>query len=238
MFRAVTQFVKAAPTYKDPLEVLDALNAVVDKAGLHVLNSCLIDKNAERQRLNRTMFYHPAFPGEEWWGEYQPMAIDRGGSPTVEYLRTHSNPVTLAEITRALRLTGDARWPAVLMRKFRIRDCLHCPFRPWALTFHSDRGIIRVDGLDRQLLAWAASAAVEQIDRLARPQPSNQLLTPHEMTALRHRAHGRDVYKVAHEMRVGVATVRVYLAQAMEKLGASDTAHAVWIAMRAGLLKD
>jgi hypothetical protein len=89
MFRAVTQFVNAAPLYKDPLEALDALNAVADKAGLHVLDSCLIDNNAEWQRLNRTMFYHPAFPGEEWWAEYQPMAIDRGGSLTVDYLRTH-----------------------------------------------------------------------------------------------------------------------------------------------------
>jgi DNA-binding CsgD family transcriptional regulator len=236
MFRAVTQFVKAAPTYKDPLEVLDALNAVADKAGLHVLNSCLIDNDAEWQRLNRTMFYHPDFPGDEWWAEYQPLAIAQGISPTVDYLRTHSGPVTLAEITRALQLTGSERWPAVLMRKFHIRDCLHCPFRPWALTFYSDRGVIRVDGLDRQLLAWAASAAVEQMDRLVKPRPSDQFLTLHELMALRHRAHGRDNHQAAKEMRVSVAAVRTYLAQAIEKLGANDTAHAVWIAMRAGLL--
>jgi len=86
MLRAVSEFVKAAPTYKDPLKALDGLNAVADEAGLRVLKSCLIDNNAEWQRLNRTMFYHPAFPGEEWWAEYQPMAIDRGGSPTVDYL--------------------------------------------------------------------------------------------------------------------------------------------------------
>jgi DNA-binding CsgD family transcriptional regulator len=236
MFRAVSQFVKAAPTYRDPLEVLDALNAVADEAGLHVLNSCLIDTNAEWQRLNRTMFYHPAFPGEELWAEYQPMAIDRGGSLTVDYLRTQSSPVTLGEITRALRLTDGERWPVVLLRKFHIRDCLHCPFRPWALTFYSERGTIQVDGLDRQLLAWAASTAVEQMDRLVKPRRSDQLLTLHEMTALRHRAHGRDNHQLAKEMRVSVATVRTYLAQAIEKLGANDMAHAVWIATRAGLL--
>ena len=236
MFRAVTQFAKAAPAYKDPLEVLDALNAVADEAGLHVLNSCLIENDAAWQRLNRTMFYHPAFPGEEWWAEYQPMAIDRGGSPTVDYLRTHSSPVTLAEITRALRLTGHDRWPVVLMRKFHIRDCLHCPFRPWALTFFSERRDVRIDGLDRQLLVWAASAAVEQMDRLVKPRLSDQFLTLGEMTALRHRARGRNTHQVAKEMRVSVAAVRTCLAQAMEKLGANDIAHAVWIATRAGLL--
>jgi DNA-binding NarL/FixJ family response regulator len=74
------------------------------------------------------------------------------------------------------------------------------------------------------------------MDRLVRPRLSYQLLTLHEMTALRHRAHGRDNHQVAKEMRVSVATVRTYLAQAMEKLGANDTVHAVWIATRAGLL--
>jgi len=236
MFRAVFEFVKTAPTYKDPLELLDALNAVANEAGLRALNSCLININAEWQRLNRTMFYHPAFPGTEWWAEYQPMAIDRGGSPTVDYLRTHSSPVTLTEITRALQLTGNERWPVVLMQKFNIRDCLHCPFRPWALTFYSERGIIRVDGLDRQLLAWAASAAVEQMDRLVKSRLSDQFLTLHEVMVVRHRARGRNNHQVAKEMRVSVAMVRTYLAQAMEKLGANDTEHAVWIAVRAGLL--
>lgn len=168
MFHAVTQFVKAAQTYKDPLQVLDALNAVADEAGLHVLNACLIDNNAERHRLNHTMFYHPAFPGEEWWAAYQPMSIARGGSRTGRYMQTQSAPVTLTEAMLLLRLTGDQRWPVDLMQKFHIRDYLYCPFPPWALMFSSEHGIIRVDGLDRQLLAWAASAAVEQIDRLVR----------------------------------------------------------------------
>jgi len=37
-------------------------------------------------------------------------------------------------------------------------------------------------------------------------------------------------------MRLSVATVRTYLAQATEKLGANDTANAIWIATRSGLL--
>lgn len=169
MLRAVTQFVKAAPTYKDPVEVLDALTAVTERAGpLQVLCSCLIDNKVERHRLNRTMFQNPAFPGEEWWSEYQPMAVARGGSPTFDHVRTLSGLVTLTEVTRALRLTGDERWPLVLMRKFHIRDCLYCPYRPWLLMFYSECGIVRVDGLDRQLLACAASTAVEQINRLVR----------------------------------------------------------------------
>jgi len=236
MFRAVTQFVKAAPTYKDPSELLDALNAVADEAGLHVLSSYLIDNNPEWQRLNRTVFYHPEFPAEEWWAEYRPMAIDRGSSPTVDYLRTHSGPVTLTEISRVLRLTGGEQWPVMLMQKFHIRDCLHCAFRPWGLTFYSERGIIRVDGLERQLLAWAANAAVEQMDRLVKPRLYDQFLTLHEMTALRHRAEGRNNHQVAKEMRLSVATIRTYLAQATEKLGANDTANAIWIATRSGLL--
>jgi DNA-binding NarL/FixJ family response regulator len=72
--------------------------------------------------------------------------------------------------------------------------------------------------------------------RLVKPRLSYQFLTLHEMAALQHRAHGRDNHQVARKMRVSVATVRTYLAQAMEKLGANDTAHAVWIATRAGLL--
>lgn len=56
------------------------------------------------------------------------------------------------------------------------------------------------------------------------------------MTALRHRAYGRDNHQVPKGMRVNVATVRTYRAGAMEKLGANDTAHAVWVAMRAGQL--
>jgi len=72
------------------------------------------------------------------------------------------------------------------------------------------------------------------MDRLGKLQQSDQFLTPHEMTALQHCA--RDIHQVAKKMRVSVTAVRTDLAQAMETLGARDMAHAVWFAMRAGLL--
>jgi DNA-binding CsgD family transcriptional regulator len=243
MLFAATRFVKAAPSYGRPAELLDALQSVAQK---HRQPLCVLGlmflvphySQFEKQRFDRSIFFHPDFPGEDFWPEYQKLAI-ANGSLTNDYARHQSLPFTLTEAMRALRLTGGDRWLIELLQKFRIRDALYCPFRRWILVYHSEREVLRVDHFDRHVLAWAAGAAVEQVERLVKKQwPFDQRadLTPREIEVLRVRSRGKKNPEAAKEMGVGVETVRTYLKRAKEKLGARDVTEAVTKAMRQGLL--
>jgi DNA-binding CsgD family transcriptional regulator len=243
MLLAATRFVKAAPSYSRPAELLDALQSVArnHRQPLYVLGLMFLVprySQFEKQRLGRSIFFHPDFPGEDFWPEYQKLAI-ANGSLTNDYARHQSLPFTLTEAMRALRLTGGDRWLIELLQRFRIRDALYCPFRRWILVFHSGREVLRVDHFDRHVLAWVAGAAVEQVERLVKKQwPFDQRadLTPREIEVLRVRSRGKKNPEAAKEMGVGIETVRTYLKRAKKKLRARDVTEAVAKAMRQGLL--
>jgi DNA-binding CsgD family transcriptional regulator len=243
MLLDATQFVKAAPSYDRPAELLDALQSVARKhrQPLYVLGLMFLVprySQFEKLRLGRSIFFHPDFPGEDYWSEYQKLAIAHG-SFTNDYARLQSLPFTLTEAMRALRLTGSDRWLIELLRRFRIRDTLYCPFRRWNLVFHSGGEVLRIDYFDRHVLAWAAGAAVEQIERLVKKQllfDQRADLTRREIEVLRLRSRGKKNPEAAKEMGVGVETVRTLLKRAMKKLGAHDVTEAVVKAMRQGLL--
>lgn len=239
MLRAATEFVRSASEHDRPSELLEALRVVAQGQGLHVMNIFFIPPQSwqfERHRFNRSFFFHPDFPAEKFWAEYRPIATAKG-SPTADYARQRSGPFTVTEAMRALQLTGDQRWLIDLYHQYNIRDVLYCASRRWTTLFYSE-GIIRLDRYNRQLLAWTAGTAAEQMERLvAKPLSPDQApgLSPREWSALRLRSLGRGNHEGAKEMGVTVATFRTYLARAMEKLGASDIAHCVALAMRLGL---
>lgn len=243
MLLAATRFVKDAPSYSRPAELLDALQSVARKhrQPLYVLGLMFLVprySQFEKQRLGRSIFFHPDFPGEDFWLEYQKRAI-ADGSATNDYARHQSLPFTLTEAMRALRLTGVDRWLIELLGRFHIRDALYCPFRRWILIFHSGHEVLRVDHFDRHVLAWAAGAAVEQIERLVKKQrlfDQSADLTPREIEVLRMRSRGKKNTEAAKEMGVSVETVRTYVKRAMKKLGARDVTEAVAKAMRQSLL--
>ena len=61
-------------------------------------------------------------------------------------------------------------------------------------------------------------------------------LTPAEVEILGHLAHGLAEAQAARRMSMSEATLRRNLARAREKLGATSTTNAVYIAARRGLI--
>jgi DNA-binding CsgD family transcriptional regulator len=239
MLRPTTQFVQTVSSYSDPGEVLDALTAVAKKLQLNGFGASLIGLGAKSRTLNETVFFPSTFPAEEWFGAYHPRLVEKGDAVS-DYVRGRAGPITLTEATRALRLTGDERWLIDLLRRFHMRDVLFCPTRRWMLRFNSHRDIIRIDQFERQLLAWAASAAAEQMGRLVKRQRpiGRPDLSPREVEVLRLRALGLKNPAAARQMGIGFETVASYLKRAMVKLDAKDVTEAVANAMRLGLLPD
>jgi DNA-binding CsgD family transcriptional regulator len=237
MLQAAAQFVKEVSDHTEPAELLDALQMVGRKhrQGLNVLCTFFLPA---QYRLNRSIFFHADFPGEQFLDERQLLDVAHGGSPILNYAQTQAGPFTFTEAMRALRLTGNDRWPVEFIRKFGIRDCLSCPSRRWITAFYSE-AVLHIDRVERHALAWAAGAAVEQIDKLvkkARYPGWPVELTPREIEALRLRAQGLKNPAAAERMGISANTVGTYLSRAIEKLGANDVTEAVAIAIRLGLL--
>lgn len=82
--------------------------------------------------------------------------------------------------------------------------------------------------------ALQAGLAKEIRARHADDQP---LLTAREVEVLRHIADGLSAPEIAHEMVLGVTTVKTHLHHIYEKLEVSDRAAAVAQALRRGLLR-
>jgi two-component system nitrate/nitrite response regulator NarL len=80
-----------------------------------------------------------------------------------------------------------------------------------------------------------AAGLVDQI-RL-RSQPSAPVLTGREREVLQGFAHGKSIPQLAEEMYLAASTVKTHAQRLYEKLGVSDRAAAVAVAMRNGLLE-
>jgi len=238
------RFCASTATYSKPAELLEALAAVSCKhpQRLGVVAAWSVPWRSYRHvmsRINRSIFFHPAFPGEEFWAAYIKLAVERDGSAIDDYGRAVSNPFTLTEAMHALRLTGPARWIFDLLHDFGIRDGLYCPFRRWMLLYSAERPL-RLEYIDRQFLYMAANAAVTQMERLVRTprRPDDQLgLTQREITVLRMRSHGRTNPEIAAALGgISPVTVRNHLTRAAKKLKAHDLAHAIAVAFRDNII--
>jgi LuxR family quorum sensing-dependent transcriptional regulator len=199
------------------------------------------DDHFDTLRHDRTMFFHPDFPGVQFWTEYHAAAIEHGGSALADYGRSASHPFTLSEAMRVLRLTGEQRWIFDLLLSFGVRDGLYCPFRRWIVLYRA-KGIIQLDHLDRQLLFMAAGAAVQQMERLAKKaqrdaEKSFVDLTDREIAVLRLLSYGHKEDKVAAQLKIGTETVRTHVKKAIGKLKARNRSHAIAQAIRLGLLR-
>lgn len=62
-------------------------------------------------------------------------------------------------------------------------------------------------------------------------------LSPRELDVLRLLAEGRSNRQMARDLGITEATVKGYLRELFEKLGASDRAHAVALALRTRLIE-
>lgn len=76
------------------------------------------------------------------------------------------------------------------------------------------------------------------LERFARdvPAPHGVRLSPRETDVLRLLADGSSNRQIARHLGIGEATVKGYLRSLFEKLGASDRAHAVALALRSRLI--
>ena len=87
-----------------------------------------------------------------------------------DYFKTQTSPFTLTEAMRVLQLKGPDRWPLGLIHKFGMRDILNCQAHRWTALFYSEDKVIQFDQFDRQVLGWAAAAAIEQLKRIVTKQ--------------------------------------------------------------------
>jgi DNA-binding CsgD family transcriptional regulator len=62
-------------------------------------------------------------------------------------------------------------------------------------------------------------------------------LTPHQIELLQCLAEGMSDKEVARAFGIGLRTVKTHLQQIRGRLGARNTTHAVFIALRLGLLR-
>lgn len=76
------------------------------------------------------------------------------------------------------------------------------------------------------------------LERFAReaPPPLTARLSPRETEVLRLLAAGLANKQIAHQLGISETTVKGYLSQLFEKLGAADRAHAVALALRTRLI--
>ena len=241
---AAFRFCAGAATHRQPDQLLGALQEVSRKhpQRLGVVAVWSIPYRSYRHdmsSINRTVYFHPEFPGEEFWAEYLKLAQERDGSAIDDYGRTMSHPFTLTEAMRALRLTGPARWYFNLLRDYGVRDGLYCPFRRWTTLFSSERPL-HLERSDRHVLSMAAAIAVEQMERLVRTPRRRPItaskLTERQIAVLRLRSHGKTNVEIAAAFAISPVTVRNHLRNAMRKLKAKDLPHAVAKAIRDGLL--
>ena len=61
-------------------------------------------------------------------------------------------------------------------------------------------------------------------------------ITKKQLEALTHAAHGARTHEMAAMMSLSCSAVEQNLARARAALGATNTSHAVWLAMSAGLI--
>lgn len=73
--------------------------------------------------------------------------------------------------------------------------------------------------------------------RQTRREKEPQLLTEHELRVLQLVAEGRTNKEIAHELFLSADTVKSHLETIFRKLSVAHRAHAVAVAMRAGMLK-
>jgi DNA-binding CsgD family transcriptional regulator len=239
---AVERFIKAAPAYEDPVELLGKLQVVSREhpQRLQVTGAWQIPRrhyDLEDNRLGRNLFYGPDFPGEQFWAVYREAALANGGSAIADHMRLTSYPFTITEAMRALRLTGKQHWVIDLTREWGIRDALYCPFRRWVVLYHA-RNVLALEQIERRYLAMAAGAAVERIERfiMKKGRPIRPpLLTARELTVLRLQSKGYNVPEIAEQMELSVTTVRTHVTKFVKKLEAKGQTHAVAQAFRAGL---
>ena len=77
--------------------------------------------------------------------------------------------------------------------------------------------------------------AVEAMHRLF-VDMRNLWVRPHEVRVLQAVADGRTAFEASVELGLSYSTVRTYIKTARERLGASNTTHAVALAFRQGLI--
>jgi DNA-binding NarL/FixJ family response regulator len=82
---------------------------------------------------------------------------------------------------------------------------------------------------------WPEDELATLADEPGPPPPAS--LSPREREVVTLIAHGADLQAIADELTISVTTVRTHTRNALRKLGARSRAHAITLALQAGLIK-
>jgi DNA-binding CsgD family transcriptional regulator len=189
-----------------------------------------------RIQIGKTVFVHPDVP--RGWLEEWTAFVGQGHPIGIMTAKMCLAPFTWTELSRMLDPLGVDRWPFELALKYGMRDGFLCPVGGrWVVGFWSPRvlptGFVQ---LTRGLLYMAASAAAVRLEALvgddAQRVGTRVILTPREMSVLRHAADGKTVSEIAGLLGLGTETVRSHFKKAEGKLGTRNRTHSVAEAMR------
>jgi len=175
--------------------------------------------------------------------EYQSLTQKHGYDLFTDYLCDASHSFTLSEASRALRLTGEARWTFDLFSGFGVRDGFFVTQGHWGVAYYAEQPL-RLERGERYQLAMAASVAIEWMEQFVKAKRRRltaseaRELSDREKLVLRMVADGKTRDQTATELHLGLETVSTYIRRILEKLNAENVAHAVHIAWQAGIFDD
>jgi DNA-binding CsgD family transcriptional regulator len=225
-----------------PAEVLDALKATADPAGvtLYGIARPPIDSPRSEQAAKAVGFY----PGgvmrdleRDWNGGF----LHYGPSLLGRYA-VSKNPPPFASVAamRRLQPSGDDRWIFDLLRDHRVKDSLWCAYGPWLVVYLSDHPLTRgaLPYATRIGLNAIGGMAVERLKELGlgAKEGAPPELSARQKTVLLHLADGLTVAEIAERLGLGEASIKTFVARAARKLGAKSQLHAVALALRQRLI--
>jgi len=185
-------------------------------------------------------------------GRIEVVAETQDGRSALAGIREHDPDVALLDY-KLPDLDGVAVANAVVRDRLRTRVLLVSAFTDSAIVYEALEtgvaGFVSKEARREQIVdAVLACARGENVvppdiaiglvaEIRLRKVDDRPVLTPRERETLRLIAEGRSMPEIAAELYLGLTTVKTHVQHLYEKLGVSDRAAAVAIAMRRGLIE-
>jgi len=225
LIASAVRFVRAINRYLSPEEVILALHASLHPP-LHVLGAWSVPLSVRRGARHQYPIYaHPE--SEPFFRDYWAAFKQHGPSVLARFAWRTRRDFRMHDVLHAEHPDLDDLWIFELLHKHGIKDLVYIAvFDCWYVVFWSPKSL-RLDKNTWCAARIAADAAVRRIEELVGVHvDSNPKLTACERNVLRLLKDDRSEREVAGLLKVGVSTVKQYVARSRRKLrttGLRDT---------------
>ncbi|MEJ6780966.1 helix-turn-helix transcriptional regulator [Aminobacter sp. Piv2-1] len=193
--------------------------------------------SARREQLGHVIL--DAWPQE--WSERYFSCGYLHRDPTIQLVKRGAAPFLWSEVGELYRLDADNRRVMDEAGEFHLRQGLTFAFsaiggRPVGFSIAGQK--IEADTRDRALLQLTTAFAFGNAIMLSNPRHQDKAirLSPRQLDVLRWAAEGLKVDEIAERLCISGHTADMHLRAIREKLGVSNTLHAVAEAFRLRLL--